>query len=44
MEGELGKDTLYRAYPILRDFGEKILFEEYFEDLVEKLEGIIERE
>ena len=44
LEDSLGQDTLYKAYPILRDFGEKILFEEYFEDLVEQLDGILERD
>jgi len=28
----------------LRDFGEKILFEENFEELVERLDGIMSRE
>ena len=44
LEEKLGQETLYKAYPVLRDFGEKILFEEYFEDLVEKCDGILTRE
>ena len=28
LESEIGQDRLYQAYPILRDFGDDILFEE----------------
>ena len=28
LEAEIGQDRLYQAYPVLRDFGDDILFEE----------------
>ena len=40
LETELGKDRLYQAYPVLRDFGDDILFEEKTESLVQKLSHI----
>ena len=34
LEAEIGQERLYQAYPILRDFGDDILFEEKAEVLV----------
>lgn len=41
LEGELGERRLYQAYPILRDFGDDILFEEKTAELIEKLAHIM---
>ena len=41
LEEEIGQDRLYQAYPILRDFGDDILFEEKTPELVKKLSGIL---
>ena len=38
LESELGQDRLYQAYPVLRDFGDDMLYEEKTAELVEKLE------
>ena len=37
LEQELGQQRLYQAYPVLRDFGDDILYEEKSAELVEKL-------
>lgn len=41
LEDELGQERLYQAYPVLRDFGDDILFEEKSDDLVAKLGHIL---
>ena len=41
LEQELGQDRLYAAYPVLRDFGDDILFEEKSADLIDKLEFVM---
>ena len=43
LEAEIGQERLYQAYPILRDFGDDILFEEKAEVLVQKLSHILSR-
>ena len=43
LEEELGTETLNKAYPILRDFGDDILFDEKTELLVKRLSPIINR-
>jgi len=40
LESELGEERLWQAYPVLRDFGDDILFEERTPDLVQKLSHI----
>ena len=37
LERELGQQRLYQAYPVLRDFGDDILYEEKSAELIEKL-------
>ena len=44
LEAEIGQDRLYQAYPILRDFGDDILFEEKTEILIKKLSHILSRD
>ena len=44
LETELGQDRLYQAYPVLRDFGDDILFEEKTQELIEKLEFVMTEE
>ena len=41
LEAELGQDRLFAAYPVLRDFGDDILFEEKTADLIAKLEFVM---
>ena len=41
LENELGQQRLYQAYPVLRDFGDDILFEEKSAELIEKLEFVM---
>ena len=41
LEQELGRGRLYQAYPVLRDFGDDILFEEKSADLIDKLEFVM---
>ena len=41
LENELGQDRLYKAYPVLRDFGDDILYEEKSAELIEKLEFVM---
>jgi len=41
LETELGQERLYQAYPILRDFGDDILYEEKTAELIEKLEFVM---
>ena len=41
LEDELGQERLYQAYPVLRDFGDDILFEEKSDDLVAKLSHVL---
>ena len=41
LENELGQQRLYQAYPVLRDFGDDILFEEKSAELIMKLEFVM---
>ena len=41
LEDELGEESLMKAYPILKDFGDNILFDDKLPELRQKLEGII---
>lgn len=41
LENELGQDRLYKAYPVLRDFGDDILFEEKSAELIERLDFVM---
>ena len=43
LEAEIGQERLYQAYPVLRDFGDDILFEEKAEILVERLSHVLSR-
>ena len=41
LESELGQDRLFQAYPVLRDFGDDILYDEKSAELIEKLEHVM---
>jgi hypothetical protein len=40
-EQELGEEKLLRAYPILKEFGDGIFYDETGDELIEKLRGIL---
>ena len=41
LEAELGEQRLFQAYPVLRDFGDDLLYEEKTSELVSRLESIM---
>lgn len=41
LENEIGKDILSKAHPILREFGDDILYENNIPNVIQKLKGIV---